>query len=262
MKISHELPLSLLKYGYEWNNYDYCLPIFMEKYKEYYDYFIQARKDERFILLDNSLFEGYIHTDSYLIENIELLQPDIFIVPDEWNNSKATIKNAKKWINEYKNDLPLRTNLMAVCQGKTYKELQNIYQAFVDLGYTHIAINHSSEAYTKIYKDPKLKLELQMTGRTYFIQSLVENNIIKYDYYHHLLGASDWREFYVYEGCKFIKSVDTSAPIINGALGIGFNYGGVYEKPKEKLEYFMEMDLTDKLKTIEYNVYKFKRLIQ
>jgi hypothetical protein len=32
MKVSHELPLSLMRYAYKWNDYDYCLPHLIDKY--------------------------------------------------------------------------------------------------------------------------------------------------------------------------------------------------------------------------------------
>jgi hypothetical protein len=31
MKVSHELPLSLLQHAYEWNDYDYCLPHLLDQ---------------------------------------------------------------------------------------------------------------------------------------------------------------------------------------------------------------------------------------
>ena len=32
MKVSHELPLSLMQKAYQWNDYDYCLPHLIDKY--------------------------------------------------------------------------------------------------------------------------------------------------------------------------------------------------------------------------------------
>jgi hypothetical protein len=62
MKISHEVPLSLLKHNYEWSDYDYLLPHLLDKYQEYKDYFLKARKDERFIIQDNGLFAVIIES--------------------------------------------------------------------------------------------------------------------------------------------------------------------------------------------------------
>ena len=70
MKISHELPLSLLHHSYEWNDYDYCLPHLLDKYKQYNLFFQKSRKDKRFIIMDNGLFEGVEHTIEDLLEKI------------------------------------------------------------------------------------------------------------------------------------------------------------------------------------------------
>jgi len=62
MKISHELPLSLMHNAYEWNDYDYCLPHLIDQYDQYRLFFQKSRLDKRFIIMDNGLFEGVTHT--------------------------------------------------------------------------------------------------------------------------------------------------------------------------------------------------------
>ena len=123
MKVSHELPLSLMQNAYRWNAYDYCLPHLIDKYIQYRTFFEQSRSDKRFIIMDNGLFEGVFHTVQDLFEKIELIRPNIFIVPDEWNDSNATIRNAKHWMINYKKNLPHGVELMAVCQGDSLNKL-------------------------------------------------------------------------------------------------------------------------------------------
>jgi len=263
MKISHELPLSLLKNSYQWNDYEYCLPIFMKKFPQYKNHYIKARDDGRFIIMDNSLFEGYYHSDSELLEFINEIKPDIFIVPDEWNDKNKTLVNAKSWILNFKSKLPKETQLMAVLQGNTIGELFECYQTLTDMGYKHISFNHSSEAYINLYQN-KPKLLAQSDGRKYLIDFLIDKKIINNKSYHHLLGASTWYEFGLYNDDKysFIKSCDTSAPIINGALEVLFD-NKPYNKPKQKLEEFMEMEFNEnQLKCIKHNISVFRELSQ
>jgi len=260
MKVSHELPLGLMYYGYEWNDYDYCLPHLIDKHEQYRIYFQKSRLAKRFIIMDNGLFEGVEHTTEDLLDKIYMIHPDVFIVPDAWNDSNTTIRNAKHWMMNYRSSLPEETNLMAVCQGETIGELITTYQTLVDLGYKHIAFNHSSIAYTNYY--PKhSKLFAQMYGRIELIRRLIETGTIRTALYHHMLGASNWTEFQAYTEFDWIKSVDTSAPIINGALGIKFNHDEPYNKPAEKLEDIMEMDLSDKMDIIQHNVDIFRESI-
>ena len=264
MKVSHELPLGLMQYGYEWNDYDYMLPHLIDKYLQYRIYFQKSSLDNRFIIMDNGLFEGVVHTKEDLIEKINTFIPNIFIVPDEWNDSATTLRNAKEWINEHKPNLPEEVELMAVCQGKTMLELTTTYQTLVDLGYTHIAFNHSSIAYQEHYSiiGSHSPLFASMYGRMEFIRSLVETDTIRKSNYHHLLGCSLPQEFMCYNDWDFIKSCDTSNPILVGAEGKRYQDGGIDWKPKEKLEYYFEMDLEDKMEDIKFNVQKFKEYVK
>jgi hypothetical protein len=256
MKISHELPISLLEYSSDWNHYEYCLPHLMDKYSDYRQFFLDSRERDRFIIMDNGLFEGVTHTTQDLLEKIDLIQPDIFIVPDEWNDSTITAKNAKHWL-QYK--MPMRTKLMVVLQGKTVNDIHLLYKQCVDLGYTHFAFNHSSVVYQELGGSENV-LANQSVGRVLLIQFLLSQNIIKDHHYIHLLGASTPQEFTFYRDAipTIINSVDTSNPIICGALGIRYTETGLLEKPKEKIEEFMEINLDTKLEDIIFNVNKFK----
>ena len=257
MKISHELPISLFPYSQTWNDYEYCLPIFMDKYPKYKEFFLDARKQGRFIIMDNSLFEGYHHTIPDLLEKIHLIEPDIFIVPDEWNDSIITAKNAKYW---KQLSLPERTNLMVVLQGKTVNEIHLLYQTCLDLGYTHFAINHSSIVYQELGGSEN-SLANQSVGRVMLIEYLKSQDMIKDYHYIHLLGASTPQEFTYYRDNhpNLINSVDTSNPIIVGALGQRYSDMGLLTKPSNKIEEFMEKDLAPQLEDIIFNINKFKK---
>ena len=253
----HELPLSLMEYSSEWCDGEYCLPIFMDKYPKYKEFFLDARKQGRFIIMDNSLFEGYHHTTPDLLEKIHLIEPDIFIVPDEWNDSIITAKNAKYW---KQLSLPERTNLMVVLQGKTVNEIHLLYQTCLDLGYTHFAVNHSSMVYQELGGSEN-SLANQSVGRVMLIEYLRSQDMIKDYHYIHLLGASTPQEFTYYRDNhpNLINSVDTSNPIIVGALGQRYSDIGLLTKPSNKIEEFMEKDLAPQLEDIIFNIYKFKK---
>lgn len=256
MKISHELPLSLFPYSQDWNDYEYCLPHLLDKYSDYRQFFLDSRERGRFIIMDNGLFEGVTHTTQDLLEKINLIEPDIFITPDEWNDRDMTAKNAKHWT-QYK--LPFRTKLMVVLQGKTVGEIHTLYQQCVDMGFTHFAFNHSSIVYQELGGSENT-LANQSVGRVLLIQYLLSQGVIKDHHYIHLLGASTPQEFTYYRDMhpNLINSVDTSNPIIVGALTQMYSDIGLLEKPLNKIEEFMESDLTDKLEYIEFNVNKFK----
>ena len=213
--------------------------------------------------MDNGLVEGVEHTIEDLLEKIHFIQPNVFIVPDAWNDSISTLRSAKHWMMNYSKKLKeLDVELMAVCQGQDMGELITTYQTLVDLGYKQIAFNHSSIAYEKEYEGEMPRLKKQMYGRMEFIRQLVDKEIIHKEYYHHLLGCSLPQEFMNYNNWKFIKSVDTSNPILVGAEGIRYTDSGINFKPEHKLEHYFEKNLEDKVKDIIFNVQRFKTFIK
>jgi hypothetical protein len=262
MKISHEVPLCFLKQSLEWNDYQYVLPHLMDKYPQYKTHMLKYRqKPDSFIICDNGLFEGVTHTTEDLLEKINLIRPNIFVVPDEWNDMAATLRNAKHWMINYAPNLPPETNLMAVCQGKTLGELETTYEILADLGYRYIAFNHSSIAYKVEYGNLDT-LKAQMYGRMELIRRLVAKDGIKKYIHHHLLGCSLPQEFMSYGDWDFIKSVDTSNPILVGAEGVRYTDSGINFKPEHKLEYYFEMNLESQIEDITFNVNKFKSFIK
>ena len=161
----------------------------------------------------------------------------------------------------YKKHLPDNTNLMAVCQGKDMGELIITYQMLVDLGYNHIAFNHSSIAYTNFYPEHK-PVYAQMLGRIELIRKLIEKDTIRKGAYHHLLGCSLPQEMMAYSDFDWIKSVDTSNPIIVGSEGVRYGDNGIEYKPKAKIEELFEVDLSERMDDIIFNINKFKQYIK
>lgn len=262
MQISHEIPLCLLEKSKSFNDYDYCLTAFLDKYPKYKEFFTKSSKEGRFIIMDNSLHEGFKTTDEIFIKYINKIKPDIFIVPDVWNDRHDTYKNAKYWMNTIKASLPEKTELMAVVQGSTFADCYTLYIDLLQLGYKHIAINYSSKMYPKIFPHKNINVS-RMMGRILFINRLVEMNLVNENIYHHLLGCSVVDEFKYYRGYDFIKSIDTSNPIVLGALNL--KYGDKVDitwKSATTIESILEEELTEsQLKCVDFNVKYFKKLV-
>lgn len=264
MNIFHELPLMFLdnNESYKITDGDYCLPHLLDKYENYKSYFLKSRKNGRYIIMDNGLFEDVIHTEQDLLDKINLINPNIFITPDEWNNSSTTFKNAKYWMNVHKNNLPYLTNLMVVLQGTSYTEIETLYNNCVDLGFTHFAINHSSIIYRNIFPHSNY-LVSQMMGRILLINKLINSKSIKDNHYIHLLGCSLPQEFQYYSDPVYncIKSLDTSNPIIKGFKKEWYSPYGTFDKPSEKIEKFIEIYDESIKNIILYNIKMFRKYI-
>lgn len=262
IKVSHELPLCLQKDSELLNDYEFCLPTYWFKYKQYKRYFKEAKEKGRFIIADNGLFEGDSFTELELIYFLNELKPDIFVIPDVWNDANKSWENALKWIDLQK-IIPYDTKLMAVIQCTDFEIGSKLYLDYINLGIKHIAFNHSSVAYQEFFPHENLSVS-KMMGRIYFINQLKEHKKINEDVHHHLLGCAIPDEFKYYgKGYEFIKTLDTSNPVVWGCKGITYdNVITSIEKPKEKIEEFFEKSLDSSIKdNILYNIKKFKSYI-
>lgn len=262
MLVSHEIPLQILEQSKQFNDYEFILPYYYIRFKEYKKFYLKnINKNNRISILDCGLFEGEILDDSKLKDIINELQPTYFIIPDKWNDVIETKNNAIKWM-KWKDSLP--TKLMAVIQCTDLEIGTKLYKDFIDLGVEAIAFNHSSVAYKDLFPHNNINVS-KMMGRIQFINYLNKNNIINHTLYHHLLGCNMPDEFKYYgEGYEFIKSVDTSNPIIWGCQG---KYYDIHTetsktKPPEKIETYFEQNITpDQISAIEYNIRQFKKYL-
>lgn len=271
IKISHESPLCLLEESLKYNDYQYILPFFWTRYPEYREFMLNYRKQEgSFIILDNGLFEGEVPTIQELIALVNEIKPDVFIVPDEWNDRSKTHVNAKYWMGlKNSNTLPEETELMVVLQGNTFGEIKQLYLQCIDLGYTHFSLNHSSIAYDNEFGgevgSELISLTTKTAGRLQLVEELVKENLMKKYHYIHLLGCSLPVEFMYYkpELVEYINSIDTSNPIITGILGNKYiSKIGLLSKPKQKMEEFFDKDLDSKqINDILHNIKQFQILV-
>ena len=271
IKISHESPLCLLEESLKYNDYQYILPFFWERFPKYKEFMLNYRKQkDSFIILDNGLFEGEVPTHQELINMVYKIKPNIFIAPDEWNDIDKTHVQAKYWMG-LKNSgvLPEETELMVVLQGNTFSELGRLYQQCIDLGYTHFALNHSSVAYDNIFGENfeqyNNALARKTSGRLQLVEWLIEKNILKEHHYIHLLGCSLPIEFayYTKKQAKYINSLDTSNPVIAGILEHKYiSHLGLLDKPVQKMENFFDKDLeVEQISIILDNIKKFKIIV-
>jgi hypothetical protein len=152
---------------------------------------------------------------------------------------------------------------MAVVQAKTVSDAMLTYSKFVELGYTHIALNHAGIFYKELYKHQNELLSL-MNGRIKFVNMLPSLNGFNKTIHHHLLGATLPNEFSNYKGKEysFIKTIDTSNPVIYGLKHGKYPSKVLLDKPKEKLETYFDQRLSDQqISDVLYNVKHFRTLL-
>lgn len=281
MKISHEVPLSLLEASRDFNDYDYALVHLFEENTKYYDFFKTSLDLGRTVILDNSVFEleTAFDPDRFAFW-INKLQPTEYIIPDVLDDARQTIQNVKDWISNY--DVPGKK--IGVVQGSTVEEAIDCYHAIAPL-VDKIAISFNCKFYEQMYhtfyKDEhpvildydasgapitiltqyetkqQHLLSEWMCGRISFVSKLAQLGNIKPV---HLLGCSLPQEFKAYTGSEysFIDSVDTSNPIVHAINDIKYLYDyGLTNKVSTKLIDYLYQDVAVS-DNMMYNVEQFR----
>jgi len=270
MLISHESPLALLKESFEYNDYDYFLYHLIAKYPEYENHIKESKNRHRISILDNSAYELYNHStgesDYDIKEFVRCIKdyiPTYYILPDYFNDGEKTIQLAKNFLKKYKikNSTPL-----GVVQGKNLKEYIECYN-FMKENTEIIGINFMQGLYTETLLDEKnvlTKEEKLAEGRILFINNLERKNVIDKNKKHHLLGTMYPQDISYFKYKNYIKSVDTSSPVLHGMLDIKYkklsnNLYGLNDKAKVKMHNIMENTISkEQRKTIEFNIQKFR----
>jgi hypothetical protein len=258
MKISHEVPICLLEDSLDFNDYQYCLPHLLDKDEDYKNFFYKVKKDGVYTIMDNSLHElGVAYGEDRLLYWIDELKPNEFIIPDVWQDTNASIVNARKWAQI---KLPKGVTKVAVVQAQNFLDAILCYQTYKDLGYKKIAFSYGAEYYLDHSHHPNKDLakalgRIEVIGRMYSMSLIQPNDRV------HLLGCQVPQEFSWYKNAGFIETIDTSNPIMATIDGIQYGHNGLTDKPKANMnDHFYTTDLDYNL--LDWNLRMFRKLLK
>lgn len=260
MLVSHEVPIKLLEKSQKFNDYDYCLLHLTYDNAYYKQYYINAVKKGRKVLLDNSLFElGDALTNDQLAQGVRELNPTWYVIPDCLNDCNTTIKRFSQFLREY-SDLP--GIKIGVAQGKNLKDLIKCYK-YMSKYADKIAIPFDSKAFEELYPNEN-KLISWCIGRQVFISLLYNLGLWNKNKPHHLLGCSLAREFSnEYYRKLNIETIDTSNPVVAGMKYIEYSDNGLDIKPSIKLCDLIDSEVSRHQEfLILNNVSKFKKICE
>jgi hypothetical protein len=206
--------------------------------------------------MDNSLHElGHAYDRSRLLYWINELKPNEFIIPDVWQETNASIVNAREWIQI---QLPKEVTKVAVVQANNYTDAAVCYQIYKDLGYKKIAFSYGAEYYLNHSNHPNKNIAKAL-GRVEVVSRMFGVDLIKSTDRIHLLGCQVPQEFSWYKDMPFIETIDTSNPIMATLDGMQYGHNGLTEKPKSNMnDNFYTTDLDYNL--LDWNLRMFKKL--
>lgn len=267
-QISHEIPKQLFKQHKFISEYPYLLCHLLDvngkhydkEYAEFYKNYINGCS---YSILDNAAFELGDSYDSNILYQIgQEYKPTHLVLPDALHNADLTKERARDYINKFG---PISIpKFIGVVQGKSYEEFVDMYKFYFSLPQVEIIALPFDLFTEEQYNQLAYPFGDYKTHRVEIAQRFINDGIVSKEKPLHLLGCATPREFTMYnsETRKYIKSVDTSAPIIYGWNKIKFDETGVSDsvsKPKDKLAENLDIKLDkEQLQIIGHNVKQFK----
>lgn len=252
-KISHEIPLSLIEEHQDFiSDYMFALLHKAIEDKKYLNKVCEYRDAGGVVYLDNSCFElGESLSNEVLFDYFEIIKPEILILPDTLGNKENTVKRSTQFLKQYPDTLH---HAMAVIQGSSIEEMIECYIEHTKIdGLPWIGIPF---VYSWAEKTPTI----QATERIRLLERLepyIDDSIN-----HHLLGTWQAREFAFYRDYDWIKSLDTSNPVMAALDGTKYGDFGILSKPKSTFDttYHKKESEID-MKLLYYNVKLFRRIV-
>jgi hypothetical protein len=263
--IAHETPLSIMKSEdhFKINDYTYVLLHKLIEDSEYYKAvkdIMNAVEHPHRVYLDNSCFElGASLSNELLYDWTQKLHPSVVILPDTLGDMKATISQTNEFLASY----PDTANYgMAVIQGNSPDEMLDCYQYFRD--YRSGDFDQSIYmigipfVYSWVERDPYI----QARERYSLLKRLNDERVVDLCRPHHLLGTWQAKEFKYYREYNWIRSVDTSNPIMAAIDGSKYTDMGLNGKPKATFDKVYDMNISDiDMDLLYYNVNMFKEIV-
>lgn len=266
VKLYHEAPKSIFKRVQELTNGDYALAHLIKADREYEDIFIDAIKQGREVILDNSVFElGEAFTASSYAKMIIQLNPTWFVIPDVLDNCEATKTNVARWVFDRLPSMRREgctSKTIGVVQGNSYSELVDCYinlRKRVD----KIAFSFNYDHWLREFDFASSKEEAYMFGRIHTLNQMYTNGVLDLYKPHHLLGCALPQEFQYYRDkgwlCSWIDSIDTSNPVVHGIHGVSYDKHGLDSKISTKLCDLIDVDISNsQWSTIRNNIVQFR----
>lgn len=257
--IYHEAPLQLFEKVQARTDGDYALVHLLDKDQQYAAKFIAAAatRGERKVILDNSAYElGHAYKEDRFVEWIEMLKPDIYVVPDSPGDAEKTIDTFYRW-NVKRGTVPGRK--MGVLQGKSVRE---IIECFNQLKFAGADIIGIPFLIGRGIQHPDPRLNGTPLSLMYMRAQLIEILSRETDMHPiHLLGVALPQEGIFYKDNPAIKSVDTSNPVLHGMFGTRYQPGGIAHKRSELLADLIHQEICPQdEKSVWYNVDEFRKM--
>ena len=199
-------------------------------YKQYY---LDAKAKGRFVILDNGIMElGYSMSADDLLSVSAELKPDLVTPPEILNDSHSTLKMTYEFIKVFETSgLYPNTKIFGVAHGATLKDWCSSFEELLQIPQiARIGVPYDIpfDVYTSTERSIN-RLKNLVIRRTELCNWIAENHPSAPI---HLFGLAHPSELPLQAKHSFIKSIDTSLPVMAAINNIKYEVSdfGIYEK--------------------------------
>jgi len=231
MLVALEIPTAHLKKLSSLTDFDFVIASQCLQDSKYANYY---KSSSRFMMLDNGMFElGHPISDEELIQVCKELRPNEVIVPDD------SLIHTIRFVSQYNYFLEkLKIKTVGVLHGQTLEECRQNLQVLLVLPVQTICIPLDLEFKEFQTSNKILTWSLSRLSLLSLIHSL---KLYQYKKDFHLLGVSDPGEVLLAKKFSWVRSIDTSCPIVSALRDIAL------DQVEEKLvrpEHYFDLMLT------------------
>lgn len=220
---------------------------------EYKKYVLKAKKDGRFLILDNGVDDhGVVLENKDIFEIAKELRPNEVIPTDNLFDCDSTIKNTEQMIRLLRTNNIEDVNVFMCPQGNDFDNWLECYKYALSNEDVK-TIGMSKKTLPKIIYGVCNDTNIA-SARNKVFDYLLKNNLIKKDL--HFLGSEGPDEYRHYKGCEYVRSTDSCVAILQGINNIKFSDRD-YRRLETPSNYF-DLDIENK-ETVLYNINYFKK---
>ncbi|NEP10320.1 MAG: hypothetical protein F6K14_08880 [Symploca sp. SIO2C1] len=263
IKLAIGSPISMMNELCPLGDIELCFThLLKENISVYKKYYFDAKAKGRFVILDNGIMElGYsMPIDDLLLIAFEL-KSDLVTPPEILGDGASTLKLTYEFIKMFEHrKLYPNTKILGVAHGSTFKNWCNTFQELLQIPYIErigIPYHIPFDVFTKNTNGDN-KLKNLVTRRIELCNWIAENHPTARI---HLFGLAHPGELALQTKHTFIKSIDTSLPIMAAIKNIKYELSdlGPYEKKTLNIKSPYNQSV---IKRATYNINVMKRILQ
>ena len=235
-----------------------ALPHIAVESKAYQAFYNDSNRE---IILDSGVIElGMPMSFEELMRIAEIIGANEVALPDYLHDATKTIDIANSICKRYKDtNLVKQTKFMGIVQGNSVCNWLDCFEQLAEnemISTLGIGIYSVKKVFSSLTKKGDC-----CSNRLKCIELLAKKNLVPKNKKIHLLGLGDPKELLHQKQYPFIRSCDTTRPIIYGLQGIRYTEngeipGGEYKGPK--MDYFMKIP-QDNFEDIMFNINLLKK---